>query len=299
MRDQRTDFFAYIEDLARRHVDIAHDPATKATKRFYLELDYEKLLGDTAPNNTGWNLVLMGYETSTDDNRHGRRVERITFIFDILKHVKQGDPTALQATYNQARIIGEELLAHMEQQQKDPCTAVVSPDVLITYSLRMGTKRTTEVGPRWDHFFGYRFMADLLQEMPFRPTSAPDRWRLLGNEPEPEPELIDGVVVSGAGNPEANGLYLPDGETGGRTRYRLQGSAYTATSNAESVLFDNGGLQPELARYDLYDANENQLYTVLTDGYVAPWDESLTWTVGVDGTAPVPTIRQATTADLP
>jgi hypothetical protein len=180
--DPRTDFFNYVEDLARRHVDIAHEPAVVGGKRFFLELDYEKLLGDTKPDNTGWNLVLMGYETSTDDNRHGRRVEKITFIFDILKHAPQGDPDALQAAYTEARIIGEELLARMEQDQKNPCDAELSEGIVVTYSLRMGSKRTTEVGPRYDNFYGYRFSVDLLQEMPFRPGATEGKWRTLDTD---------------------------------------------------------------------------------------------------------------------
>lgn len=179
MIDPRTAFFAYIEDLARRNVDIAHEPDVAGGTRFFLELDYDKLLGDTKPNNTGWNLVLMGYETSTNDNRHGRRVERITFIFDIIRHVRKGDAIALQKSYTEARVIGEEYLAHMEQQQKNPCDAEVSEGIDVTYALQMGSKRTVEVGPRFDNFFGYRFSVDLLQEMPFRPGSTAAKWRSI------------------------------------------------------------------------------------------------------------------------
>jgi len=177
--DPRSRFIQYIEDLARRSVDIAHEPNVKGGRRFFLELEHDRLLGATAPDNTGWNLVLMGYETATDDNRHGRRVEKITFIFDILRHVRQGDAAALHQAYSQARSIGEEFLIRMEEQQKEPCLAQVSDGIEVTYSLRMGTKRTVEVGPRFDHFFGYRFAIDLLQEMPFRPASDPHRWRII------------------------------------------------------------------------------------------------------------------------
>lgn len=173
----RNDFIRYVEDLARRHVQIAHEPGTDP--HFFLELSYEQLMGNTQPNNTGWNLVLMGYETATDDNKHGRRVERIVFLFDVLKHVPRGDVEALQATYDEARAIGEQLLARMEHDQKNPCDADVSEGIVITYSLRMGSKRTMEVGPRWDHYYGYRFQLDLLQEMPFRPEPDPAHWRSL------------------------------------------------------------------------------------------------------------------------
>lgn len=174
--DPRADYINYIEDLARRFVPISHDPA--GTKRFFLEVDYDKLMGDSKPDNTGaWNLVLMGYETATNDNKHGRRVEVVSFIFDILKHVPRGDAATLNAVYADARALGEEFLAMMEWQQKNPCDAEVSEGITIAYSLRMATKRTMEVGPRYDHFYGYRFLLDLMQEMDFRPEPNMENWR--------------------------------------------------------------------------------------------------------------------------
>lgn len=173
MEDLRTQYIAYMEDLAKRHVAIQH---TDGARRFFLELDYEKLMGDHVMDPDTWNMVVMGYETSMDDNSHGRRVERITCIFDVLKHVPQGETELLNATYNEARIIGEEVLAKMEWEQKNPCDAEVGAGIIITYSVRMGSKRTVEVGPRWDHFYGYRFSVDLLQETPFRPEPEVERW---------------------------------------------------------------------------------------------------------------------------
>lgn len=176
--DPRNDFIAYIEDLARRHVDIAHDPTTEAGRRFFLETEYEKLLGGRKPDNTGFNLVLMGYETSMLDNRHGRRIENVQLIFDILKHVPQGDYDTLTTTQSQCRAIGEELLNRMKEQQDDPCNADVSDGIVVTYRLQWKSKRTIEVGPRFDHFYGYRFMADLYQDG-ISLASNPAKWRTL------------------------------------------------------------------------------------------------------------------------
>lgn len=179
----RTLYIAFMEDLAKRHVDIAHDPAAKATTRFFLELDYEKLMGWNEPQNKGWNLVLMGFETAMDDNRHGRRVEKVVCIFDILKHHKGDDPVALQQLYDQARAIGEELLIRAREMQDNPCAAIadghVSEDIEIPYSFRWGGKRTIEVGPRWNNYFGYRFEMDLLVDAGVKAASDPDKWREL------------------------------------------------------------------------------------------------------------------------
>lgn len=177
----RAVYIAFFEDLARRHADIAHSSASKNTQRFFLELDYEKLMGATAPNNLGWNLVLMGYETNMNDNRHGSRMENVVCIFDVLKHVKAAaDGAALQAVYDQARDIGEELLIRAREMQDDPCAAIadghVSEDVEIPYSFRFNGKRTIEVGPRWDNFYGYRFSLDLLMEGGVKTESDPTKW---------------------------------------------------------------------------------------------------------------------------
>lgn len=171
--DPRQPFIDYIEDLAKRHAAIAH---SATNKRFFLELDYDKLLGDQRPDNTGWNLVLMGFETQQDDNKHARRVERVTFLFDILKHVPKGDPAALHAVYNDAREIGEELMIRFKEHTENPCDAAVSEGITVPYSLLWQTKRTIETGPRFDHFYGYRFSADVLLDQYLKKASDPNQW---------------------------------------------------------------------------------------------------------------------------
>ena len=175
--DPRTAYIAYMEDLATLHVDIAHDSSTKAGTRFFLELDYEVILGWTEPQNTGWNLVLMGYETAMDDNRHGRQVEKVVCLFDVLKYCKADDPVALQATYTAARIIGEQLVARMHAAGKEPCDTLASPGITLPYRVHPGSKRTIEVGPRWDNYFGYRFSIDLLQDEDVQLQLDPAKWK--------------------------------------------------------------------------------------------------------------------------
>lgn len=172
--DPRTAYISYMEDLARRNADIHHVPGV--TQRFFLELDYEVILGWEEPDNTGWNMVLMGYETSSDDNRHGRRIEKVACIFDILKYCKADDRAALQAVYRDARLIGEEILAHMKEHCDDPCSAVVSAGIIVPYAVKMGSKKTIEVGPRWDNYFGYRFSVDVLQDAEVQKPSDPAKW---------------------------------------------------------------------------------------------------------------------------
>ena len=171
----RKQYIDYWRDLARRNVDIAHDPSSKATTRFFLELDYEKLMGWNEPNNTGWNLVLMGYETTGWDNRHGRKVEKVSCVFDVLKHVKADDPVLLQETYDKAREIGEELLVRFQEHTDNPCGAVLSAGVEVPYAVDFQGKQAIEVGPRWDNYFGYRFSLPVLMDKYVKRASTPDR----------------------------------------------------------------------------------------------------------------------------
>lgn len=173
MADPRTDYIAYMEDLAKRNVDIAHKASDV---HFFLELDYEAIMGGSEPRNTGWNMVLMGYETASDDNKHGRRIEKVVCIFDILKHSKADDPVALQTVYTEARAIGEELLTLMAEQCKNPCDAQVSTGIVVPYNVLLGTKKTIEVGPRWDNYFGYRFAVDVLQDTGVQQRSTASKW---------------------------------------------------------------------------------------------------------------------------
>lgn len=175
--DPRTAFINYVEDLAKWNVDIRH---TTAAPRFFLELEYNKLHGPKEkPDNTGWNLVLMGFETITDDNRHGRAIEKVVMIFDILKHVSKAlTADEFTAQYSQAREIGEEVLCRFEEHTKDPCEAQVSDGITIPYSLVLGSKRTIEVGPRYDAFYGYRFIIDVLldEHTVLKRPITPEKW---------------------------------------------------------------------------------------------------------------------------
>lgn len=174
--DPRTQYIAYLEDLAKRNVDIAHTPATKGGTRFFLELNYEKLMGWNEPANKGWNMVLMGYETKADDNRRARRVERVVCVFDILKHAKN-DPVELQEVYTAARAIGEELLQRFKEHTENPCDAEVSAGIIVPYSIDLGSKQTVEVGPRWNDYYGYRFSVDVMMDEYVMQASDPAKWR--------------------------------------------------------------------------------------------------------------------------
>lgn len=186
--DPRTQLTTYLEELAARNQDIAHTPGAARGangRRFFLELSYEVLSGaDEKPDSNGWNLVMMGFESNMDDNRHGRRIERVPLIFDVIRHVARADDeAAMQALYAEAREIGEEILIRFKEHTESPCAAEengeVSDDALVPYALVWGSKRTIEVGPRYDAMHGYRFMIDVLMDAHVKQASTPAKWRAL------------------------------------------------------------------------------------------------------------------------
>ena len=96
--------------------------------------------------------------------------------------------------------------------------------------------------------------------------------------------LVDAVVVEGAGSPEANGLYLPDGEFNGETLYRKDADTSIFAANPEPDRF-----------WVIRTSSDGDLYVNDVDNE-HPWDV-LTWFVN-DGISPAPAVRQATLGDL-
>ncbi len=100
------------------------------------------------------------------------------------------------------------------------------------------------------------------------------------------PVLIDAVFVSGAGTEEANGLYMPNGTIGGRTRYTnaLTGVSFV-WSGEEYLIGASGGFG------DIFYASDNIAGAPNSN----PWDGI--YINNGDGIDPAPTVRQATSAD--
>ncbi len=97
------------------------------------------------------------------------------------------------------------------------------------------------------------------------------------------PTLINAVFVSGAGSEDANGLHIPNGTVNGRTRY-------TKVDFLASVMWDG-------TQYRIAAGNGNgDIFYYTNNGPANPW--SGIYGFGGDGSDPVPTVRQATSADL-
>jgi hypothetical protein len=97
------------------------------------------------------------------------------------------------------------------------------------------------------------------------------------------PTLINAVFVSGAGSEDANGLFSPDGTVGGRTKYTnaLTGVSFVWNGSEYLIAASGGG---------------GDIYYFSTNSPANPW--SGTYLTAGDGQDPIPTVRQATSADL-
>lgn len=98
----------------------------------------------------------------------------------------------------------------------------------------------------------------------------------------------DAMVVEGAGSTEANGLYLRDGEFGGKPRYTIIGGSNVGNQN--SIFYDD----QETIGFFWYIGG-NFAYGS-TDNTPTP-DLAETWLVNT-GTPPAPTVRRATAEDF-
>jgi hypothetical protein len=94
------------------------------------------------------------------------------------------------------------------------------------------------------------------------------------------PTLIDAVFVSGAGTEEANGLYIPNGTIGGRTTY------LNTNASGVNIYWDNV--------YNIYRILVSDLLYYTSNSPANPWDGIY---LIYEGSEPLPTVRQATTAD--
>ena len=102
------------------------------------------------------------------------------------------------------------------------------------------------------------------------------------------PEQPDAMVVDGAGTASVNNVYLRDGDFQGYPAYTLVGGV----SGVDSLSFL--GVTP----WAIGSQSLSPIYYESSEGGLATPDLVTSWSVSVDGTAPAPTVRRATWADI-
>ena len=150
---------AWFLDAATRHPLILH---TTATPRFF-EAEFELLLQNGVKlAATGWTLLLEDYTTQLRDNDHDYVSKVPKMAFWIVKHVKQGSKAELQATYETAEDIAQDIIAKLHQDVLNPCEADVPAAIdLLPRSVDLSSVSFQPIGPELDHAFGIRTMVNV------------------------------------------------------------------------------------------------------------------------------------------
>jgi len=102
----------------------------------------------------------------------------------------------------------------------------------------------------------------------------------------------DAMVVDGAGDDAVEGMYLRDGENAEKPLYTLS----DGTRISDSILYDNSTSTIWAITSSTQGERGSALYISVED--VATPDLATTWNVEAAGTAPAPTVRRATWADI-
>lgn len=118
-----SDLISYFEGLARRHKSILHTDSEKHFFRF--EID-EILAGINNPDVHYPMLIMEGYMFDYTDNRSDNIQKNRRGAFVLLDHVNDmSDYAAVHQKWDALEIIGDQLLARMKTDKRNPLTPVV------------------------------------------------------------------------------------------------------------------------------------------------------------------------------
>lgn len=118
-----TDLISYFESLAVRHTAILHTESEKHFFRF--EID-EVLAGINRQDVNFPMLILEGYSLDYTDNRSDNILKNRRGYFVLLDHIPDAsDYTAVHDKWDALEIIGDDMLARIRADKRNPLTPVV------------------------------------------------------------------------------------------------------------------------------------------------------------------------------
>jgi hypothetical protein len=160
-----SDLISYFEGIARRHTGILHTDSEKHFFRF--EID-EVLAGINRTDVNYPMLILEGYMFDYTDNRSDNIMKNRRGAFVLLDHVDDmSDYAAVHQKWDALEITGDEILAKMKADKRNPLTPVVrsfdfasvearlimnelGSDAGIRYTFAISSAATTDVDPeKW------------------------------------------------------------------------------------------------------------------------------------------------------
>lgn len=118
-----SDLVAYFEGLATKHKSIRHSVQEKHFFRF--EID-EVLAGINRSDVNFPLLILEGYNFDFTDNQSDNVLKNRHGAFVLLDHIKDAtDYTAIHEKWDTLEIIGDDILAKIKADKRNPLTPVV------------------------------------------------------------------------------------------------------------------------------------------------------------------------------
>mgnify|MGYP001765790163 CR=1 FL=1 len=119
-----SDLVTYFETLARQHKSIGHSDQEKHFFRFEIE---EVLAGINRTDSEYPMLVLEGYNFDYTDNKSDNILKNRNMAFDLLDVVKDiTDYSEIHDVWNRMEAIGDDILARVKADKRNPQTPVVS-----------------------------------------------------------------------------------------------------------------------------------------------------------------------------
>ena len=118
-----SDLVTYFENLARRHKSILHTDQEKHFFRFEIE---EVLAGINRTDTVYPLLVLEGYNFEYTDNKSDNILKNRNIAFILLDVVHDiTDATEIHDVWNRMESIGDDILARLKADKRNPQTPVV------------------------------------------------------------------------------------------------------------------------------------------------------------------------------
>jgi len=118
-----SDLIAYFESIATNHKSILH----KESEKHFFRMEIDEVLAGI--NRTDVNypmLILEGYSFNFTDNRSDNILKNRRGAFILMDHVSDiSDYDAIHQKWDQLEVIGDEILAKIRSDKRNPETPVV------------------------------------------------------------------------------------------------------------------------------------------------------------------------------
>lgn len=152
----------WFTDAATRHPTILH---TAAQPRFF-EMEFDLIIQNGQKMAMkDWTIILEDHKNRylTNGDDYHRKIHKVAFW--VVKQVKQGNKQERQEAYNEAEIIGEDIIGKLAAdsgvlEDTERCSADVPDGVEPPWDFDLSTVESMPIGPEFDNAYGMRFTLD-------------------------------------------------------------------------------------------------------------------------------------------